>query len=94
MIDEARMEQELSPLMISSEHSALIDGQKGLYHTYGERWSRRHRCALAVQLHVLEELWDRLRNNDTGSQKADDEGSQMEVDLMSISKEAVNSAKN
>jgi hypothetical protein len=31
---------------------------RGLCYTYGERWSRDHRCSGTVQLHVLQEVID------------------------------------
>lgn len=63
---------------------------KGLCHTCGERWSREHKCASTIQLHVVEELWEMMTDGDKGSHIADGEGSQFWVDLMSISREAVN----
>lgn len=66
---------------------------RGLCHMCGERWSRDHRCVSTVQLHVVEELWELLQCSETDSQRAKDDKSQIEADLIAISKEAVNGAE-
>lgn len=67
---------------------------KGLCHTCGERWSQEHKCAPTVQLHVVEELWEMVDEEDWTSQKREDEASVLEADLMSISKEAVQGSEH
>lgn len=40
---------------------------RGLCYTCGEKWSREHKCAATVQLHVVEELWDMLEESELNS---------------------------
>lgn len=67
---------------------------KGLCHTCGEKWSREHKCAATVQLHVVEELWYMLEDHELNSQKEEESGSQGEAELLSISKEAAMGDEN
>jgi len=46
---------------------------KGLCEKCAERWSRDHKCAESVQLHALQEVWELLQLEDSGS-LADQEG--------------------
>lgn len=61
---------------------------KGLCHTCGERWSREHKCGPTIQLHVVEELWEMLRNAEVESQSADEEDLQLKGELLAILQEA------
>lgn len=54
---------------------------RGLCFTCGERWGRDHKCATAVQLHVVQELLDVLEAGEPVIE-------QEEVSLMAISKQA------
>lgn len=67
---------------------------KGLCHTCGERWSIEHKCAPTVQLHVVEEPWNMMTESDKNSQITKGEDVQPEVDLMSISREAMDGVEN
>lgn len=66
---------------------------KGLRHTCGKRWSREHKCVPTVQLNVVEELLEMLRNSNTESQCAYEDDSQIEADLLAISQEALTGSK-
>jgi hypothetical protein len=36
----------------------------GFYYKCGEKWSRDHKCNTQVQLHVIQELWDLLQDDE------------------------------
>lgn len=66
---------------------------KGLCFTCGERWGRDHKCASAVQLHVVEELLEALQSDpevisNTGSIPEEEEV------LMSISSQALHGSES
>lgn len=38
---------------------------KGLCFTCGEKWSQTHKCATSIPLHVVEEIWAMIDDNDS-----------------------------
>ncbi len=59
---------------------------KGLCFTCGERWSKEHKCATSVQLHVIQELLETLSPNSVDSDEQEmEEGNLMAISLQAIS---------
>lgn len=88
------MEQEPFWGRTSSELSVPTEELKGYVTLVGEKWSREHKCAATVQLHVVEELWNMFEDSEMNSWKESDGDSQVEEELLSISKEAVHGDEN
>lgn len=63
---------------------------KGLCFTCGERWSRDHKCASAIQLHVVEELLIALQSEPKEDNTLDENLTTEGDTLMSISYQALN----
>lgn len=64
---------------------------KGLCFTCGERWSREHRCAPTVQLHVVEELIEMLQV--PAQQAPSTEATESDADCCVLSKAAIEGAE-
>jgi hypothetical protein len=60
----------------------------GLCYRCSEKWSRDHKCAPTVQLHVVQEVWDALQLEDDGVISPSSDGSSEHV-FLAISKAAV-----
>lgn len=67
---------------------------KGLCFICGERWGRDHKCANAVQLHVVQELMEAM--NSEGGEELEEEPPEEveEVQLLAISKQAISGTES
>lgn len=63
---------------------------KGLCFTCGERWSKEHKCANSVQLHIVQELLESLSPNSVDSYELEVE----ESNLMAISLQAISGTES
>ncbi|XP_062230691.1 uncharacterized protein LOC133928395 [Phragmites australis] len=61
---------------------------KGLCHKCSERWSREHKCAPTVQLHVLQEVWDLFQDEEVESASEQPQSMQEEHIFMALSEAA------
>lgn len=59
---------------------------KGLCYVCGEKWSREHKCATAVQLHVVQELFELFASDEDPEEPTDVSDGPA---LMTISREVV-----
>lgn len=67
---------------------------KGLCFTCGERWGKDHKCAPAIQLHVVQELLEVLQVDDSLSDSLEDDSPQTAPTLMAISQQAISSTES
>lgn len=67
----------------------LFRKSKGLCFTRGEKWSRDHVCKPSVQLHVVQELIDRIQASALTDDEEDFASEQASVHTISISAVAV-----
>lgn len=89
LMEEKKSPDSSRPIARDDRVSALRSYRrsKGLCFTCGERWSRDHKCAQTIQLHVMEELLEALDSNDDPN--GEDIIAEAEGNLMAISNQAV-----
>lgn len=66
---------------------------KGLCFICGERWGRDHKCANAVQLHVVQELMEAMNIDNEASPEVETPVEE-EVSLLAISQQALNGTES
>jgi hypothetical protein len=89
-VDDSRAVEAARAGAFDSKAAALRSYHRamGLCYRCSEKWSRDHKCAPIVQLHVVQEVWDALQLEDDGVISPSSDGSSEHV-FLAISKAAV-----